>query len=55
MMQMTLGDNMKTIKEIRYDNLLLLVKEAGSVIRLEERTGVTANYLRQIKNKNVIM
>lgn len=45
---------MKTIKDNRYNNLLLLLEEAGSMVRLEERTGVTANYLRQIKNKNVI-
>ena len=45
---------MNTVKENRYNNLLRLVEEAGSMVRLEERTGVTANYLRQIKNKNVI-
>lgn len=45
---------MKTIKDNRYNNLLRLLEEAGSMVRLEERTGVTANYLRQIKNKNVI-
>ena len=45
---------MSTVKENRYNNLLRLVEEAGSMVRLEERTGVTANYLRQIKNKNVI-
>ncbi|MCI7353409.1 MAG: S24 family peptidase [[Actinobacillus] rossii] len=45
---------MNTIKENRYKNLLLLIEEAGSVVRLEDRTGVTANYLRQIKNKNAI-
>lgn len=45
---------MKTVKENRYDNLLRLIEEAGSMARLEERTGVTANYLSQIKNKNVI-
>lgn len=45
---------MSTVKENRYANLLLLIEEAGSVPRLEERTGVTANYLRQIKNKNAI-
>lgn len=45
---------MKTVKENRYDNLLLLLEEAGSMPRLEERTGISANYLRQIKNKNAI-
>lgn len=45
---------MKTIKENRYENLLLLLEEAGSMPRLEERTGISANYLRQIKNKNAI-
>ena len=45
---------MKTIKDNRYNNLLRLLEEVGSMVRLEERTGVTANYLRQIKNKNVI-
>lgn len=45
---------MSTVKENRYANLLLLIEEAGSVPRLEEKTGVTANYLRQIKNKNAI-
>lgn len=45
---------MSAIKENRYSNLLLLIEEAGSVSRLEGRTGVTANYLRQIKNKNAI-
>lgn len=45
---------MKTVKENRYANLLLLIEEAGSMPRLEERTGITANYLRQIKNKNAI-
>ncbi|QHB18255.1 S24 family peptidase [Mannheimia pernigra] len=45
---------MNTVKENRYANFLLLIEEAGSVPRLEEKTGVTANYLRQIKNKNAI-
>lgn len=45
---------MDTVKANRYNNLLRLIEEAGSMVRLEERTGITANYLRQIKNKNVI-
>lgn len=45
---------MRTVKENRYNNLLLLIDEAGSMGRLEEKTGITANYLRQIKNKNII-
>lgn len=45
---------MDTVKENRYNNLLRLIEEAGSMVRLEERTGITANYLRQIKNKNAI-
>ncbi|MDO9945640.1 S24 family peptidase [Glaesserella parasuis] len=45
---------MQVVKENRYVNLLLLIEEAGSVARLEEKTGITANYLRQIKNKNAI-
>ena len=38
----------KSINEIRRDNLLLLVKEAGSAARLSLLTGVPAPYISQV-------
>ncbi|HHF5091377.1 TPA: helix-turn-helix transcriptional regulator [Haemophilus influenzae] len=45
---------MKTMKEIRHDNLLLLIDEAGSTSELASKTGIAVSYLLQIKNKNAI-
>ena len=45
---------MKTMKEIRHDNLLLHIDEAGSTSELASKTGIAVSYLLQIKNKNAI-
>lgn len=45
---------MRPIKEIRHDNLLLLIEEAGSTSELANKTGIAVSYLLQIKNKNAI-
>ncbi|MDY2947067.1 MAG: S24 family peptidase [Mannheimia varigena] len=45
---------MRPLKEIRYDNLLRLIGEAKSTSALANRTGISASYLLQIKNQNVI-
>lgn len=43
--------NMKTIDEIRRDNLLLAIERFGTIAALAEAAGVSAAYLSQIKNK----
>lgn len=45
---------MKTMKEVRHDNLLNLIAEAGSTSNLADKTGISVSYLLQIKNKNAI-
>lgn len=45
---------MRPLKEIRHDNLLLLIEEAKSTSELASRTGISVSYLLQIKNKNAI-
>lgn len=45
---------MKTIKEIRHENLLRLIDEADGTSNLAYNTGIAVSYLLQIKNKNAI-
>lgn len=45
---------MKTMKEIRHDNLLRLIDEAEGTSNLANKTGIAVSYLLQIKNKNAI-
>lgn len=42
---------MKTIDEIRLDNLLLAISRAGTATALAEKSGLSAAYLSQIKNR----
>lgn len=43
--------NVKTISEIRHENLLTLIDEAGSAEALADAAGASAVYLSQVKNK----
>lgn len=42
---------MKTIDEIRLDNLLLAIGRAGTATALAEKSGLSAAYISQIKNR----
>lgn len=42
---------MKTIDEIRLDNLLLAISRAGTATALAEKSGLSAAYISQIKNR----
>jgi hypothetical protein len=42
---------MKTVGEIRRDNLQLAIKDAGSAAALAEKAGISSVYLSQIKNQ----
>ncbi|WP_143148402.1 hypothetical protein [Nitrosospira sp. Nsp11] len=43
---------MKTIEEIRYENFLILVEEAGNVARFAERMKKSYGQFSQLKNKS---
>lgn len=44
--------NVKTISEIRHENLLTLIGEMGSADALAEAAGTSPVYLSQVKNKS---
>jgi hypothetical protein len=44
---------MKTVEEIRRDNLAIAAKRAGSSTALAEKAGVSAVYLSRLKNRAV--
>jgi uncharacterized protein YaeQ len=44
--------NVKTISEIRHENLLTLIDEMGSAEALAEAAGTSSVYLSQVKNRS---
>ena len=48
---MLCNDTMKTIDEIRRDNLLLAIEIAGSSVKLSELAGISSAYISQIKSR----
>jgi hypothetical protein len=42
---------MKTCEEIRHENLLALIAEAGGPVQLSERYGCSEAYIKQLKNQ----
>lgn len=43
---------MKTIDEIRHENLLIAISRAGSIRKLEEKAEIGQGYLSQIKGRH---
>jgi len=44
---------MKTTSEIRLENLEILIREAGSVKRLSEKSGISRVYISQLRHQAI--